>query len=137
MSLPPQKFRELCLQILYALEKASDSEGSDELLELVCKEIKVSKRYAKDAYELVISLRENTEKIDETLAPQIKDYTIDRLHDIDRAILRLIVYELFFLQAVSEKILISEGVRLARKFSTPEAGKFVNGVLDGLVKKDL
>lgn len=139
MSLPPQKFRELCLQLFYALEKSSqdDQDDHEELLDLLSREIKVSRKYVDEAYELITDLQKEKESIDKMLQPQIKDYTIDRLHDIDRAILRLIVYELFFLKVIAERILLSESVRLARKFSTPEAGNFVNAVLDGLVKKNI
>ncbi len=136
MSLPPQKFRELCLQMLYALGKITQEDNKD-LLDFLSKEIKVSRRYTKEAFELITALNQHASEIDEMLRPQIKDYTLERLYDIDHAILKLIVYELFFVKALSERILISEAVRLARKFSTPEAGNFVNGILDGLVKKNL
>jgi transcription antitermination factor NusB len=49
---------------------------------------------------------------------------------VDRNILRLSSYELLFREDIPPKVSINEAVELAKKYSGPEAGKFVNGVLD-------
>jgi len=49
---------------------------------------------------------------------------------VDRNILRLSCYELVFRQDIPPKVSINEAVELAKKYSVPEAGKFVNGILD-------
>ena len=49
---------------------------------------------------------------------------------VDRNILRLGCYELIFREDIPPKVAINEAVDLAKKYSGPEAGKFVNGILD-------
>ena len=49
---------------------------------------------------------------------------------IDRAILRMGVYELLYMHDIPPKVTINEGVELAKKYSTEKSGAFVNGLLD-------
>jgi transcription antitermination factor NusB len=55
---------------------------------------------------------------------------------VDRNILRMGIYELLFLNDIPRKVSINEAVDLAKKFSTEESGKFVNGILDTLSQKE-
>ena len=61
------------------------------------------------------------------------DWKIDRIAHIDRAILRVAIWELLFTDS-SVKVIISEAIELITKYSVYEAIKFVNGILGGIAK---
>jgi transcription antitermination protein NusB len=70
---------------------------------------------------------------DELLGRHARRWRVDRMAAIDRAILRLAIYELRAGTA-PPKVAINEALELAKKFSTPEAGPFINGILDAVLK---
>jgi len=67
--------------------------------------------------------------LDELIAKYAANWRLDRISAIDRAILRIALHELRATDT-PPKIVINEAVDLAKKFSTEEAGGFVNGILD-------
>lgn len=75
---------------------------------------------------------DNQEEIDAHIRDFLQGWTIDRLSRVDLSILRLAVYELTHCEDIPSAVTINEAVELARKFSTPEAGGFINGVLGNL-----
>ena len=84
------------------------------------------------ANELVIGVLSNQLEIDETISGMAQNWTLDRMPAVDRAILRLAVYEINFAD-LEPAIAISEAVSLANELSTDESGAFVNGVLSAVV----
>jgi len=85
--------------------------------------------------ELVEGVQGNRRRIDEILAQYAEGWTVDRMPDVDRAVLRLGVYELLWREDVPDAVAIDEAVELAKTLSTDESPRFVNGVL-GRVQKD-
>jgi N utilization substance protein B len=85
--------------------------------------------------ELVEGVQEHRPRIDEILAQYAEGWTVDRMPDVDRAVLRLGVYELLWREDVPDAVAIDEAVELAKTLSTDESPRFVNGVL-GRVLKD-
>jgi N utilization substance protein B len=71
--------------------------------------------------------------LDEAIAKHAENWRIERLAAIDRAILRLGIYELRGTET-PPKVVLNEAVELAKKFSSEESGSFVNGVLDSFHK---
>jgi len=71
--------------------------------------------------------------IDELIVKQAENWRLERLAVIDRAILRLAIYELRKTDT-PPKVILNEAVDLAKKFSSEEAGSFVNGILDAVHK---
>ena len=84
------------------------------------------------ANELVIGVLSNQLEIDETISSMAQNWSLDRMPAVDRAILRLAVYEINFTE-LEPGIAISEAVSLANELSTDESGAFVNGVLSAVV----
>ena len=84
------------------------------------------------ANELVIGVLSNQVEIDETISAMAQNWSLDRMPAVDRAILRLAVYEINFAD-LEPAIAISEAVSLANELSTDESGAFVNGVLSAVV----
>src|SRR5512139_1327313 len=72
---------------------------------------------------------EHREHIDDLIAAHLQGWTLDRLPAVDRAILRVAVWELLHANDVPEPVAVDEAVELAKKLSTDESPGFVNGVL--------
>jgi N utilization substance protein B len=84
------------------------------------------------AKQLVIGVLSNQLEIDETISSMAQNWSLDRMPAVDRAILRLAVYEINFAE-LEPAVAISEAVSLANELSTDESGAFVNGVLSAVV----
>ena len=70
------------------------------------------------------------EQLDEKLKPLAPEWPIDQLSRVDRAVLRIGLYELLYCaDTVPPKVAINEAVELAKAFGSDNSGKFVNGVL--------
>ena len=69
------------------------------------------------------------EAIDEKIVEHAKGWVLSRMPALDRAILRLAIFELMQRPEVPVAVVIDEAVELAKKFSTDDSGRFVNGVL--------
>lgn len=120
------KFREIVVQILFAL----DLGGDPTVLELVMEEAKIARTHAKKAYQLAEKIREGIPTWDHYIAQVAKEYTIERIPTVEKNILRYAAFEIH--DGVDPSAMMKEAVRLARKFSTPEAGAFVHAIIDTL-----
>jgi N utilization substance protein B len=81
------------------------------------------------AVDVVTGVGEHLEELDKWIASYAKDWTIDRMPALDRALLRMGVFELLHRPDVPTGAVISEAVELAQRFSTDESSRFVNGML--------
>ncbi len=79
--------------------------------------------------ELVEGVQANRARIDGILSDYAEGWTLERMPDVDRAVLRLGVYELLMRDEVPDAVAIDEAVELAKTLSTDESPRFVNGVL--------
>jgi N utilization substance protein B len=72
------------------------------------------------------------EQIDPMIAQAAENWRIERMAVMDRIILRLAVYEFLHQPETPARVIINEALELARTFSTDEAVRFINGILDGI-----
>ena len=84
------------------------------------------------AAELLAGVGEHADEIDATIRAYAKGWTLERMPAIDRALLRIGVYELTYTPEVPTGAIISEAVELAKTFSTDDSGKFVNGMVSAI-----
>ena len=77
----------------------------------------------------------NLTKLDEELARQTAHWRLERLAAVDRNILRLAMFELMHEPDTPPAVVIDEAIEIAKKYGAEESGRFVNGVLDGFVKR--
>lgn len=82
--------------------------------------------------ELVTGVEARGDELDEVLGRLAKGWAVDRMAVLDRAILRIGAFELLACPETPVAVVISEAVELAKRYSTEESGKFVNGVLAGV-----
>jgi len=134
-NLLPQKrrrSREIALQILYSLDIRHDQSVED-ALELFPTEGEDETviRYASVLVEGVWSQRQ---EIDELIRDNVVGWKPQRMVAVDRAALRLALYEGVIARMIPIAVSISEAVELAKTFGTPDSGRFVNGVLGKIVR---
>ncbi|MDR6691871.1 N utilization substance protein B [Microbacterium sp. 1154] len=82
--------------------------------------------YARDIVDGVI---DNRDAIDEQITTFAKDWSLQRMPAVDRALLRMGAWEILYNDEVPTAVAIDEAVELAKEFSTDDSGSFVHGVL--------
>jgi N utilization substance protein B len=84
--------------------------------------------------ELVEGTLNNKSEIDEILIENLENWTIDRVGNVDRTILRLAVYEMKYDEDTPMNVTFNEAIELAKAFGGEESGRFVNAVLSNIIK---
>jgi N utilization substance protein B len=79
---------------------------------------------------------EHRDQVDAHIKKHAKNWELSRMAVVDRNILRLAAFEMLFREDIPPVVSINEAVDIAKKFSTEDSGKFVNGILDQ-IKGDL
>ena len=127
-----RKAREGALRVLYEMEVggASLANAMSSMLE----ESDVTEDVAPYAERLAKGVREHRIPIDRALSDYLKEYDYSRLAAIDRNILRIGAYELLHVPEIPPAVSINEAIEIAKKYSTAESGKFINGVLGRMLK---
>lgn len=82
---------------------------------------------------LVRGVEQHQQQIDEAISAYAKGWTLARMPTIDRTVLRIAGFELLGRHDVPVAVVLNEAVELAKRFSTDDSGRFVNGVLSALV----
>jgi len=125
--------RTAVVQMLYALDLGNNDMQKQALSYLEERKIKGQK--AEFALNLFNGVLENLEKIDEVIESHLsKDWEFSRLDNVDKAILRLGVYEILFTD-LAYQVVINEAVEIAKLLSSQNSTKFVNGMLDKIAKE--
>jgi len=122
--------RELVLQGLYAYEftKASPVQ--------IVEDLKRFNQLDGDLEEFVLRLLEITIEHQnwskEEIISRLQNWDYERVALVDRLILQMMIVEMVFLDDIPPKVSITEGVEIAKKYSTGESGAFINGILDSV-----
>src|SRR3954470_22077188 len=82
------------------------------------------------AEPLIRGTLEHRDALDEVIKKHAKNWDLHRIAAVDRNILRLAIYEMLHREDIPPVVSINEAVDIAKKFSTQDSGKFVNGILD-------
>ena len=82
---------------------------------------------------LVEGVVQHQGQLDDAIAAHAKGWTLARMPTIDRTVLRIAGFELLGRPDVPVAVVLNEAVELAKRFSTDDSGRFVNGVLSSLV----
>ena len=125
--------RELALQILFQC----DFHGSTDFwLEQFWADRDTSEPVREFTSELVAGVRTHQVELDGLITFYARNWTVDRMPVVDRNILRQAMYELLWIPDVPAKVTVDEALELAKNFADDETRRFVNGVLDQLIKHD-
>lgn len=113
------------------LESADKTYNAIELMKLLSlAELEEVKEHA---IAIVKAFIGNAEAVDAKIKEHTKDWDVNRLVKIDRDILRIAVTEILYFEQVPNSVAIDEAVELAKKYSTDESSKFINGILGQVV----
>jgi N utilization substance protein B len=120
--------REAAVQYLYQNDLNPTSELTDVAIFYKMRGLSPAARRFSD--ELIPGILAAKAEIDALLETNVTNYDLKRLAAIDRNVLRLSVYEMLHCPEVPPVVSINEAIEIAKKYSTDESGKFVNGILD-------
>ncbi|MBG9982498.1 transcription antitermination factor NusB [Aerococcaceae bacterium DSM 111020] len=135
-----RKAREITVQSLYALTQPNNQASLAEAVDFALE----SGHFPDEGYgesvpeelfvPLIKGVLKNIDAIDDIIQSHLNEWSMDRLAKIDVAILRLAVYEMYFLSDsdVPDKVAIDEAIELSKFFSNDNSRKFINGVLHQL-----
>lgn len=126
------KAREHALRVLYQVDLTG--EPLDEGLASYVRHHRIAKTSLSFVQALVQKTWSNREQIDAQISKRAVNWHLSRMAVIDRNILRLGVCELILESDVPPTVVINEAVELAKRYGTPESGKFVNAILDKIYK---
>jgi len=133
MPLPPQKFREAVLQILFSTDFGKESE---EMVPFMMQELSTTRKAMLEAHARVDQILAKLPEIDAVITAASTEYSFERISRVEKTILRLALFELTSDPSIPPLVAIAEAIRLCRKFGTPESAQFVNAILDGVYKKN-
>ncbi len=88
------------------------------------------------ARQLVAGTIENRVEIDDLIRQHAENWRLERMPTIDRNILRLAIYEMLHESNVPKVVIVDEAIELAKKFGSENSGRFVNGLLDGVLQSE-
>jgi len=128
--------RECALKILYRVEISKESVDSS-LKDFWSKSAESVNKEAHDfADSLVKGTCGNLKAIDDVISKYADNWNISRMAVIDRNIMRMSVYEMLYRDDIPPNVSINEAIELAKKYGDVDSGKFVNGILDKIKKKE-
>ena len=127
--------REAAVQFLYQVDTHKPADV-DKALEEFWRQNDAKQNVRDFANDLLRGTLEKKTEIDVKIASLADNWDFERLAVVDRNILRLALYEMLFRTEIPPVVSINEAIEIAKKFSSAESGKFVNGLLDR-VKKEL
>ncbi|HEY5704701.1 MAG TPA: transcription antitermination factor NusB [Terrimicrobiaceae bacterium] len=117
--------REAAVQYLYLRDLNGDSD-----LSAYYKFRGLSPSARRFCSALVEGAIEHQKSIDETIRKNTQNYELARISVVDRNVLRVAIYEMLHCEEIPPVVSINEAIEIAKKYSTEESGRFVNGVLD-------
>ena len=131
--------RYICLQLLYSSEMSKEYKTKD-LLNNFFKGInalfenitKAQISYIEKLYKVTI---DNKKEVDNIIKDKLNNWDMKRVAAIDKAILRMSISEMLYIDEIPPKVSITEGVEIAKVFSTDDSSSFVNGILDAVYNK--
>lgn len=123
--------REVALKLLFGQEFIATD--LDLAFERLVEEEPMEERDALFSKLLIKGVSDRRQQIDEIISEFAVDWRLERLAKVERTILRIALYELLWVEDVPPNVTVNEAVDLAKIFGSPEAGRFVNGILGNVL----
>ncbi len=123
--------RESVIGLLYAYDLGN--EGIAKFVDEILEEKKIRNKQKDFALNLFNGTISNLEKIDEEIKGHITQGTLEDIGSVEKSILRLAIFEILF-EDLPKAVIINEAIELAKRLASDSAPKFINGLLDKVVK---
>lgn len=127
------ELRNVIVSVLYQVYILDGSNLSYNVEDLIKEQLEVDNDFVNDTVNGIIK---NQEKIDKMANKYLKNWTIDRLSKVDRAIISLGIYELLYTD-VPAIVAINEAIELAKKYSDDKVVKMINALLDNIYHSEV
>ena len=124
--------RELALRALFQADLAAIS--ADETVALSLSQARYTPQTLSFAEQLTRGALQHQSSLDRVIERYARGWTLERMATVDRNVLRLAAFELLLLPTTPPSVVVDEAVELAKKYSTQESGRFVNGILGNLIR---
>jgi N utilization substance protein B len=124
--------REHVMKALYAYEQADGDPDhlTEILINIPLEEDPATREFAEELFRTTLDTMEEADAIIEKHA---KNWEIHRIAAIDRCLLRMATTELLRFEEIPPKVSVDEAIEIAKKYSTPRSGTFINGVIDAIL----
>jgi len=126
--------REISLKVLFQIDLVNAN--IEETLRYTFEDSKYSDKVKEFTLTLVKGVVSNLPEIDKAIEEYTDNWSLERITNIDRNILRIAIYEILYLKNIPKSVSINEAVELAKKYGTKSSFSFVNGVLGKIGKND-
>ena len=126
-----RKAREIVLQALFEAE-FSDSPW-EEILENQVRRRASTEETIEFARLLLSKTLENVPRLDEIIRAALENWEMERVSLVDKNILRFALCEILYFPDVPPKVIVNEAIEIAHKYSSFDAGSFINGILDRFI----
>src|ERR1700681_3158261 len=128
-----RKARELAVQMLYQYDLSGNL---PETIVSTFEELQKSKPNTREfATKIFHGTVAHIARIDEMIQLQADNWRLSRMAVVDRNIIRLSVYEFLHEDDTPKLVIIDEAIEIAKKFGTEKSSQFINGILDGILKR--
>lgn len=127
------ELREIIMKVLYQVSIYEETSIEYNVSDLVHELLEVKNDFVNESIDGILA---NKKKIDDLANKYLKDWTIDRLNKVDKAILELGIYELLYTETPSV-VSINEAIELSKKYSEEAVTKMINGVLDKVYHEEI
>jgi len=128
-----RKARELALQMLF------QHDVSGNLPDAIVTTFEDLQKVRSQVRDFAVKVFEGTlreqERIDEMIVTQTENWRIERMAVVDRNIIRMSIYEFLHETGTPKLVVIDEAIEIAKKFGTQKSSQFINGILDGILKR--
>lgn len=127
-----REVRERVMQALYA--RALGGDEVEHYIETILKpELKENKANLRFAERLFLRTLDHTDIADEIIERHTRNWDLSRIALIDRLLLRMAICEMLTFEDIPPKVSINEAIEVAKRYSTPRSGQFINGILDAIL----
>ncbi|MBV9495553.1 MAG: transcription antitermination factor NusB [Acidobacteria bacterium] len=128
-----RKARELALQMLFQ----HDLSGNDAaMITSTFEDLIKSKPNTREfAIKIFQGTVDHLQEIDDMIQRQADNWRLSRMAVVDRNIIRMSVYEFMHETDTPKLVIIDEAIEIAKKFGTQKSSQFINGILDGILKR--
>jgi len=128
-----RKARELALQMLYQHDLSGNTPDT---IVSTFEDLQKSKPNTREfATRIFKGTVANLSKIDEMIVQQADNWRLSRMAVVDRNIIRMSIYEFLNETDTPKLVIIDEAIEIAKKFGTQKSSQFINGILDGILKR--
>ena len=128
-----RKARELALQMLFQYDMSGNE---PDMIVTTFEDLQKSKPNTREfATRIFRGTVDHLGDIDEMIQAQAENWRLTRMAVVDRNIIRMSVYEFLHENDTPKLVIIDEAVEIAKKFGTQKSSQFINGILDGILKR--